>query len=226
MRRVAILILCLSLWLCSSLLLYGCIDEKGEDEIKGSNTETNNPKGNDNDGVNTSPANVELCDLRQVTDRDGCIELFGELKNTGGRDATFCKVTFTFKNRYGSPIPFQDPWGNTYESVDAYVQGTNKTITAINSGYKESNAVLEPDGTGMFVLFTYIPFDPYVYPTLVAIDWREDETTFPDANLIVDGSISSSETENGFLELSGKVKNRGNTTAISGYITFILKGSG
>jgi hypothetical protein len=229
--RVTILMLCFSLFLCSSFLLYGCIEEKDKYGIESSNTENSNTKNssssnsssNNNNNLSddqpqpTHKANIELYgSIREVIDDEGDIELLGELKNTGDIDATFCKITFTFK----------DDEGNNIESDSSftYVQGTNKTITTLDY---ENNAVLEPtepDNIGAFMLFTDIPYKYGIHYDY-AIEWREDETSSPDANLIVDGSISSSETGVGFLELSGKIKNTGNAIAIGGYIIFILKDS-
>ena len=164
-------------------------------------------------------AQVELYGyITKIRDCDGYIELLGELKNSGSVDATFCKITFTFRDDEG------DILGSAY----TYVQGTNKTIKAIPSMDFENNAVLEPskpNNIGGFMLFTDIPYETvshYEY----AIEWREDATSSPDANLTMeDGEIASSDNDDGFLELSGKIKNTGNTPAILGYITFILKDS-
>jgi len=235
MRRVTILMLCFSLFLCSSFLLYGCIEEKDKKDkygIESGNTETSNTKNSSSNNNNltddqpqptddqpqpTHKANVELYgSIREVIDSDGDIELLGELKNTGDIDATFCKITLTFKDNEGNNIE-SDP-------SFTYVQGTNKTITALDY---ENNAVLEPtepNNIGAFMLFTDIPYKYGIHYDY-AIEWREDETSSPDANLIVDGSISSSETGDGFLELSGKVKNTGTAIAKDGYIIFILKDS-
>jgi len=322
MRRVIVLILCLSLLLCLSLWLFGCVEEKNGDEIKSDNTENNNtgvvnthpmvnitspsyfatfsgsdpvnfkgigidqedgeltgdslqwvssPSGYTGTGSSFScllPAGIQMITLKAVDsegatssestiviitpgqsddtpadqppqtrnaqvelhgyitkmrDCEECIKLLGELKNSGSVDATFCKITFTFK----------DDDGNDLGSAYTYVQGTNKTINTIPEIAFENNAVLEPsepNNLGGFMLFTDIPYEKvshYEY----AIEWREDVTSSPDANLIVDGSISSSETESSSdpelwsLQYSGKIKNTGNRTAILGYITFILKNS-
>ncbi|MEW5801363.1 MAG: hypothetical protein AB1847_04580 [bacterium] len=328
MRKVIIVMLCLSLWLCLVVWLYGCNEGKGENRVESSNTEKNtsdedntlpvanilsptylttyvegdliifNGTGYDTEdgeltgdslqwtarfkGVGTDPEDGRLagnalrwisdgpigtggafvCSLplgvhtitlttvdskgatctkstiimvipkelpqtqnalvevhgyiRESIDYEGCIKLLGELKNTGDVPATFCKIKFIFRDDVS-----EGPIGSSY----TYVEGTNKTITAINS---ESNTVLDPDDVGAFMVFTDILYKEDIYYEY-EIEWREDETSSPDASLIVDGPISNSVVSADgyldYLELSGKVKNTGTQTAILGTITFILRDS-
>ncbi|MEW6382037.1 MAG: hypothetical protein AB1611_20875 [bacterium] len=151
--------------------------------------------------------------VTRIVDAQGCTVLLGELKNLGIVDATFCKITFTLLDASLTPL-------EPVSTSSAYVQGTNKTLTEVDV---ESNAILEHDGdVGGFAVYTDIP-DENIFYYDYEIDWREDTTSPPDADLVVDGPISNSADDHGFLELSGRIKNRGIKTALFGSITFILK---
>ncbi len=159
-------------------------------------------------------ANVVLYgEINKTEDYNGDIKLLGELKNIGNIDATFPIITFTFKDSSGNVI------GTDY----AYVYGSCKTLVLLNL---ETHSILGPNEIGGFLLYTDIPVNnvsSYEY----TIEWDEYETTQPDANVILYGSITEGEDIIGLLELSGNLKNAGTETAIFAEITFILKnGSG
>jgi len=149
--------------------------------------------------------------INRLVDDQGHLVLLGELKNIGCRDATFCKITFTLLD--SSLQPIGDP-------VFAYVHGTNKTIT--QQGI-EDNAILEPGACGGFYLPTNVP-DESVSLYDYKISYQEDETSSPGADLVVDCPIEPGANEtDGFLKLSGRIRNRGSKTALFSQITFILK---
>lgn len=149
----------------------------------------------------------------RIVDTKGCTVLLGELKNRGNVDATFCKIKFTLLDYSLNEL-------EPVSTCSAFVQGTNKTLTELDI---ESNAILERDGDiGGFVVFTDIP-DENIFYYDYEIDWSEDKTSSPDADLVVDGPMLNSTDDYGFLEMSGRIKNRGGRTALFGSITFILK---
>lgn len=136
--------------------------------------------------------------------------VMGEVRNSGTTTVCFVKIDMSFRR---SGVEIASDW--------AYVDGTNLTLTSIDM---ETDTCLGPTQTGFFG--TYVDVD-WASATAVTYSFDADETSTrqPDATVVVDGSISRSNSY-GDVKLSGYLKNTSRAAAKFCKVNALLRGTG
>jgi len=164
--------------------------------------------------TNTTPdsPNIVLSGtINRTTDYSGDIMLLGELKNTGGKAASFVEINFTF---YDTSL-------NVIGTDSTYVYGSCLTIALTNS---ETATCLQQNEIGAFQLNTSIS-NTSVYTYNSSISFNTYDLTTPDANMVVTSNITEQQGYFNYLQLLGTVQNIGSMGLIFGEICFAIKNS-
>jgi len=147
----------------------------------------------------TSAGNVILLDstIYVTQDSSGDIKLLGELQNIGNADASFVKITYTFRDAYEALL----------DTEYTYAYGSSKRLSSVIT-----DTILSPHEVGSFLMYTNVPYN-LVDSMSYVISFENYDTTPLIAEIILHGSLVKQEDIFGELEIVGELKSVGSLLA-------------